>query len=208
GDAPQRVAAARAGRAVPGVDDELVAELGLGQAARAFPFALQRIRQGGAHLVEQALSLLGAERRERGVGRQLRSPQRVVRVSAADARHGALIAQQRVHPAAVLAVEDELGELVGVRLGSETLDGTDLALADHPPPRFALRAVLAHQQRDVVIEPEPYDAALAAARRLGRLLDVEATGLREVYEDARAAELEDQVLAPPGGARERPADDA
>ncbi len=109
--------------------------------------------------------------------------------------------------AAVVTVQDQLGELIGVRLRAETLDGTDLALADDPPPRLAFGAVLAHQQRDVVVEPQPDDAALASAGRLGRLLDVEATGLREVHEDARAAEVEDQVLAPPAGARERPADE-
>src|SRR4029453_13660146 len=166
------------------------------QAALALPFTLQRIRQRGAHLVEQALSLLGPERRERGVGRQLRAPQRVVGVAAADARHGALIAQQRVYPAAVLSVQDELGELVRVGLGAEPVDGPDFALPDDPPPGLSLRAVLAHQQCDVVVEPKAYDTALAAARRLGRLFDVEATGLREMHEDAGAAEIEDQVLAP------------
>src|SRR5262249_43397196 len=71
---------------------------------------------------------------------------------------------------------------------------------------LALGAVLAHEQRDVVVEAKPDDAALPAACGLRWLLDVEAAGLGEVHEDARPAEVEDEVLASATGALERAAD--
>src|SRR5207249_552954 len=109
------------------------------EAAVALTLALERVRQRGPHLVQEPLALVGSERCERRVGRELRPPQRVVGVAAADAGHGALVAQHRVDAAAVVALQDELYELVRIRLGPETRHGSLLARADHPPARLPLR---------------------------------------------------------------------
>jgi hypothetical protein len=50
-----------------------------------------------------------------------------------------------VHTPAVVAVADELGELVRERLGAELHEGSVVALGQDPPARLALLAVLAHE---------------------------------------------------------------
>src|SRR5439155_22863330 len=133
---------------------------------RALPPAFARTRQRRAPRVERWLSLLGAGRRQRRVGQQPRPPRRVVGVAAADAGHGALVAEHRVDAATVVTVQDQLGELIGIRLRAEALDRTDLAFGDDPPARLAFRAVLAQQERHIVVETQPNYAALACAGRL------------------------------------------
>ena len=99
-------------------------------------------------------------------------------MTATEAGDGALVAQQRVHASPVAPRADQRRELVGVGLGTELLERAVVALADHPPTRLALGAVLAHEQRDAVVEVQADHAALAAPGLLGRVLDVEPPGLR------------------------------
>jgi hypothetical protein len=158
------------------VHDELVPQLRLGEPAGAFPLALQRLGQLCPHRVEQAVAVVGAERRQRRVRRQSGAPQGVVGVAPSDAGDGALVAQERVHPAAVVALEDQRRELVRGGLGAELHERAFVAGGEYPPACLALGAVLTHQQRHAVVEAEPHDRALPA-RLLGRVLDVQAPGL-------------------------------
>ncbi len=82
----------------------------------------------------------------------------------------------------VVAVEDQLGERVGVGLGAEALERAVVTGCEHPPRRLALRAVLAHEERGPVGDPDAHDRA-ARLGLLGRVLDVEPTRLGEVHEE-------------------------
>ena len=189
----------------------MLTELRLRETAGAGTFELETVGEDPAHRVEQPLPLAGVERRQRRVGRQLRPPQRVVRVAPSDAGDGPLVAQDRVDAAAVVTVEDQLRELVGVGLRAEALERAVVAGREHPPRGLALGTELPHEDRGPALavggdEPEAHDPALAAGL-LGRILDVDPPGLRQVHEDAPdVAELEREVLAVPADALERGAD--
>jgi len=99
-----------------------------------------------------------------------------------------------VHSPTVVAVEDDVGELVGVGLGSESFEGTVVARHQDPPRRLALVAVLAHEHRGRVDEPQP-DHRTLGSRPLRGIFEHESTGLRQVEEEATGvAELEHEVL--------------
>ena len=97
------------------------------------------------------------------------------------------------------AVQDELGELVGLGLRTEPFERAGIARSEHPPRGLALGAVLAHQHRGSGLavggrEAET-DHGTLRPRGLGSLLDVDAPCLREVHRDAVAVvEAEEDVL--------------
>ena len=102
-----------------------------------------------------------------------------------------------MHAAAVVAVEDQLGELVGVGFGTELRRAGRRRRARAPttPPcargRTRARGVASRRSRT---RSRTHRALGAGALR--RLLDVEAAGLREVDRAIRpvVAEVEDEVL--------------
>jgi hypothetical protein len=121
--------------------------------------------------------------------------QRVVGVAATDPGGGALVAQDRVHPATVVAGPDPLGELVARRLRAQLVERAVVAGAEHPPPGLALVAPLLDEDGRPAVEHEP-DHVLLALGGLGRVLDVDAAALGEVHEHAQpGAEVGDEVLA-------------
>ena len=114
--------------------------------------------------------------------------------------------------AAVVTVEDQLRELVGVGLRAEALERAVVAGREHPPRGLALGTELPHEHRgprspSAVTNRKRTTPPLAAGL-LGRILDVDPPGLRQVHEDAPdVAELEHEVLAVPADALERGADE-
>ena len=77
---------------------------------------------------------------------------------------GALVAQPRVDATLVGAGQHELGEGLGVGLGTELDERSVVAGREDPPRSLALVPVLAHEHRAVVIEPEPHDRTLGVCR--------------------------------------------
>src|SRR5215207_1038273 len=192
GDPPEVVLAHRTVLAVAAVNREVIADLGL-EAARTAPLRRERLVQYALDRGEELLPLPRLERRERRVRRELGAVQDVVRVPAADARHGPLVAQDRVHAPAVLPLQDQPLELGRAGLGPELVERSVVAFGQHPPAGLALATELLHQHRRAVLETEPHDGA-ARLGRLRRVLDVDASALRQVHEDAGPVELPDQVL--------------
>ncbi len=130
----------------------------------------------------------------------------VVAPAAPDARDDALVAQVGGQLALGVAGADELGELLGARLGAESGQRTVVARSQHPPGGLALGAVLAHEDADArPVEPGVALAEDEARHRaagfglLRGLLDVEAAGLREVEDDPVAVvEVPYEVLGSAG----------
>jgi hypothetical protein len=157
------------------------------------------------HRRQQSLALVVGEARQRGVGREPGPVQDVVGVAPAHTGHRALVAQDRVDAPGVVARADDVGELVGARLGAQALQRPRVAGSQDPPARLALRAELLDEHARAPGESQPHDTVLGSSR-LGRILHVDPTALGEVHEQARAllpGELEDQVLAAMADRRER-----
>jgi hypothetical protein len=142
------------------------------------------------------------ERLQAGEGRDARLVQRVVAVAPADSGDRPLIAQDRVDPAAVVALEQEALTLGGVDVGAELGQGPVVAFGQDPPARLALGAELLDQDRRRVLEAEAHDGALRLGR-LRRVLYIDPPALREVHEQARPAKLKNEELAPPPHALHR-----
>ena len=109
--------------------------------------------------------------------------QDVVGVPPADTGDRALIAEDRVDAPGIVAGTDDVGELIGEHLGAEAVERSGVVGRQHPPTRLALGAELAHEHRLLAREAPPHDGALRLGA-LGRLLEVDAAGLREVEHDA------------------------
>ena len=130
--------------------------------------------------------------------REPRLPEDLVDPGAADARDGALVAQQRVE---VTGLVDQLGELVewGRRpgLGAERGHGVvllDLVDRQQLGPGPLLRPELAQAQLATVGDAQQEARALVAQRRpAGEQL--QAAGGHQVDEDAEVAQLDDGHLA-------------
>src|SRR5205823_6817436 len=118
--------------------------------------------------------------------------QDVVRVAAADAGHGVLIAQHRVHAPAVCARSDQIRELLRIWLGPERRERTLFAGREHPPRGLPFGSELFDEQ-PALAEDEANDRTFRT-RRLRLLLDVDAAALRQVYGHARALELHHEEL--------------
>ncbi len=206
GDAAEVGAAAGAGLAVTAVHHPVVADL---VREPALPLALDleavgqtlrsaSIRRSRAGLVEAG---------EAGEGRDPGLVEGVVAVAPADPGDGALVAQDRVDPAAVVALPEELLALGGVDVGAELDQRPVVAFGQDPPAGLALGAELLDEDGRRVVEAEADDGALGLGR-LGRILDVDPPALGEVDEEPGPAELEDEVLAPPPDPLDRLADEA
>ena len=139
-------------------------------------------------------------------GRDPRPVEDVVGIAPADAGHGLLVAEQGVHPAAVVAGHHHGLELVRQRLRAEGGQRPVVTGRQHPPPRLALGAELLHQHGRAALEPQPHHAELGPGG-LGRVLEVDPSTLGQVYEQAvPAVELEDDELPAPAHGVEAAAD--
>jgi hypothetical protein len=121
----------------------------------------------------------------------------VIRVAPADPGHGALVAQQGVHPAGVAALEDEGGEVVGEGIGPEDRQRALLALLEQPPARLALGPVLLEEHGPVGVEPEAHDRTLGPGL-LGRVLDVHPAALGEVEQQPGPGSASPALTGPLG----------
>ena len=132
------------------------------------------------------------QRAERGDGRAM---QDVVGVPAPDPRHPPLVAEHRVKTAGVGPGEDEGPEFLGEGIGAQLRQRSVVTRPEHPPPRLAFGAELLHQEPRVPVEAESRHGALWP-RGHRSLLEDDPSALRQVHQDAKTVEREDQELAP------------
>src|SRR5688500_5135036 len=94
---------------------------------------------------------------ERAQGIERRDPcamEDVVGETASDARARPLVAQHRVHTTLVVAVQNDLGELLRGRLRAEPIQPPAIAVFEDPPRGLAFGAELLDEHRGSTFEPQ------------------------------------------------------
>ena len=185
------------------MDGEVIADL-RGQPAGPCALGRERLIHDLLGRAQQRLALVGRELRERRVGREPRAMQDVVAVPAADAGHGPLVAQDRVHAARVVGLPDPVGEPVRQHLGPQLLERPVVAGREHPPPGLALLAELLQEHARPVLGADPQDAP-ARLRGLRWGFHIHATALRQMEQQPVAAvQVDDDELPSMADVFDRP----